>query len=207
MMHMMQQLVVAGNRVSYGLNTLVWKWDLVSTRSKSRPNYIAIHPTRCGHNWGCPTHRPTRPYPTGVHPIRLLQRSAAGPEFQNPTPAGWFRVPSFKTRETRPAWRHQFWRILHWFWRVFSLIWQISATKTIRSGIDTPDPEILDMIWGKNNRIWRNPHRILARSGEISPILAVFLCFSSGFGLTRNQCHPPENRPAKPDPLNGSVAG
>ena len=47
-------------------------------------------------------------------------------------------------------------------------------TNTIRFGIDTPDLVILDKIWGRNNQIWRNPHRILARSGEISPILAVF---------------------------------
>ena len=90
----------------------------------------------------------------------------------------------------------KFSRILQGFRRVFSLIWQISVTKTIRSDIDTLDSTILDTIWGKNHWIWRNPHWILAKSGEISLILDIFLCFPSGFDLTRNRCHPSANRPS-----------
>ena len=90
----------------------------------------------------------------------------------------------------------KFSRILQGFRQVFSLIWQISVTKTIRSGIDTLDPTILGTIWGKNHWIWRNPHLILAKSGEILLILDIFLCFPSGFDLTRNRCHPSANRPS-----------
>ena len=60
---------------------------------------------------------------------------------------------------------------------------------------------------GEKSSDWWNPHWILAESSKTSPILAVFLCFPSGFGLTQNRCHPLENWPAKLDPLNGSIAG
>ena len=152
-----------------------------------------------------PPNPPNPPVPDRRSPDPTAPRVGHGSRFPKPDAGGSVSSSHVENpwNPTRP--KTSIPANFHWFRRVFSLIWQISATKIIRSGIDTPDPEILDTIWRKNNRIWRNPHRILAGSGEISPILAIFLCFPSGFGLTRNRWHPPENRPAKPDPLTGRL--
>ena len=101
------------------------------------------------------------------------------------------RVPSSKTRRRGFSFESprskpvkpdlfediKFWRILQWFQRVLSLIWQISATKTIRSCVDTLDQAILGTIWGKNHQIdeiltgsW--PNR--ARSRRFWPFFYVF---------------------------------
>ena len=98
-----------------------------------------------------------------------------GPEFQNLTLADRLQVPSFKTRETRPARRpsnsSEF----------LSFPTSFSATKRIRSGKDTPNLAILDAIWRKPYQIRRNCHQIRQISldlGRIRRNLAAIRCFS-----------------------------
>ena len=136
-----------------------------------------------------------------------------GPEFQNLTLADRLQVPSFKTRETRPArrpsnsseflsfptsfsaWFDGFQRPkesdlakIHQIWR-FSMRFGGNLTK------------FDEIVTRSGKSLW-----ILDGSDEISPLFGVFQWFPSVFGFTWNRCPPDEKPIHETRPFYVSVA-
>ena len=99
------------------------------------------------------------PYSTHYNSIRQFRWSDAGPELQNLTSMVRFWFPS-KLVQPDPSKERTTSCNFKLSNEFSSTIWQISVTKT-------PNPVILDTIWGEKHRIWRNLYQIrLDRTGS-----------------------------------------
>ena len=105
-------------------------------------------------------------------------------------PAVQFWVSSFKNRSTQPARRENNLLRIQAFRRVFQHDLADFGNQNTKSGDSWHDlgEKVSDLV--KSLLDLARSHRILDRSGEISPIFSFFQWFLAGFSFTQNRCSP-----------------